>query len=85
MSLIYFSIEWFKTFQLFGIANFTDDLTKTISYTALKVSKYRVFSGPHFPVFSPNTGTYGSEKTPYLDTFHAVLIHQIGPIIAKLG
>ena len=30
----------------------------------LKVSKYGVFSGP-------NTGKYGPEKTPYLDTFHA--------------
>ena len=35
------------------------------------MSKYRVFSGPYFPVFSPNTGKYGPEKTPYLDTFHA--------------
>ena len=24
-------------------------------------------------VFSPNTGKYGPEKTPYLDTFHAVI------------
>ena len=31
----------------------------------LKVSKYGVFSGP-------NTGKRGQEKTPYLDTFHAV-------------
>ena len=23
-------------------------------------------------VFSPNTGEFGPEKTPYLDTFHAV-------------
>ena len=23
-------------------------------------------------IFSPNTGKYGPEKTPYLDTFHAV-------------
>ena len=30
-------------------------------------------------VFSPNTGKYGPEKTPYLDTFHAVL----PPKIAK--
>ena len=29
-------------------------------------------SGPYIPVFSPNTGKYGPEKTPYLDTFHAV-------------
>ena len=32
------------------------------------------FSGPYFPVSSPNTGKYGPEKTPYLDTFHAVHI-----------
>ena len=25
-------------------------------------------------MFSPNTGKYGPEKTPYLDTFHAVLL-----------
>ena len=25
-------------------------------------------------VFSPNTGTYGPEITPYMDTFHAVLL-----------
>ena len=23
-------------------------------------------------IFSPNAGKYGPEKTPYLDTFHAV-------------
>ena len=40
--------------------------------TAWKVSKYGVFSGSYFSVFSPNTGKYGLEKTPYLDTFHAV-------------
>ena len=40
------------------------------------VSKYGVFSGPYFPVFSPNTGINGPEKTPYLDSFHAVLASQ---------
>ena len=39
--------------------------------TARKVSKYGVFSGPYFPVFSPNTGKYGPD-TPYVDTFYAV-------------
>ena len=34
--------------------------------TAWKVSKYGVFSGP-------NSGRYGQEKAPCLDTFHAVL------------
>ena len=28
-------------------------------------------------VFSPNAGKYGPEKTPYLDTFHAVML--LGP------
>ena len=36
-------------------------------------SKCRDFSGPCFPVFELNTGKYGPEKTPYLDTFHAVM------------
>ena len=40
--------------------------------TAWKVSKYEVFSGPYFPVFSPNTEKYRPEKNPYLDTFHAM-------------
>ena len=42
------------------------------SSTGWKVSKYRVFSGPHFLVFSPDTGENGPEKTLYLDNFHAV-------------
>ena len=46
------------------------------------MSKDGVFSGPYFPafglnakylsVFSPNVGKYEPEKTPYLDSFHAV-------------
>ena len=36
-------------------------------FTVWNVSKYRVFSGLYFPAFGP-------EKTPYLDTFHAVVI-----------
>ena len=58
--------------------------------TAWKVSKYGVFSDPYFPafglntesiqylsVFSRNAGTYRPEKTPYLDTFHAVFLLNI--------
>ena len=32
------------------------------------------FSSPYFPVFSPNTGKYEPEKTPYLETFYAVYV-----------
>ena len=40
---------------------------------AWKVSKYGVISGPYFPVFGLNTGKYGPEISPYLDTFHALV------------
>ena len=49
------------------------------------MSKYGVFSGPYFPVFELNTEIYNvnlriqfeygeirPEKTPYVETFHAV-------------
>ena len=38
------------------------------------MSEYGVISDPYFPVFGLNTGKYGPEITPYLDTFHAVFI-----------
>ena len=60
-------------------------IQKPLIPTAWKVSKYGVISGPYFPVFglnterflwisvfSPSTGKYGREITPYLDTFHTV-------------
>ena len=37
----------------------------------MKSVQIQIFSGPYFYVFGPNTGKYGPEKTPYLDTFHA--------------
>ena len=37
-----------------------------------KCPKKGVFSGPYFPVFSPNAGKYRPEKTPSLDTFHTL-------------
>ena len=43
------------------------------------MSKYGYFCGPYFrlfglnpAVFIANTGKYGPEKTPYLDTFYTV-------------
>ena len=46
-----------------------------MSFTARKVCKYGVFSGPYFPVFGLNTRKYRPEKSPYLDTFHAVICY----------
>ena len=45
------------------------------------VKSVRVFSGPYFPVFSPNAEKYEPEKTPYLDAFHAVA--KIGKKLSK--
>ena len=59
------------------------------------MAKYGVISGPYFSVFglnaeiyqisvfSLNTGKYGPEKTPYLDTFHAVKFDLIKGLSAK--
>ena len=58
---------------------------KKKSYAAWKVSKYGVFSDSCLPVFSPNTGKYGPEKTPYLDTFHAVFMLEVGCLYGKNG
>ena len=56
----------------------------------VKSVQIRIFSGPHFPTFGLNTeryevslrvqsecGKYGPEKTPYLDTFHKVIVSSI--------
>ena len=57
----------------------------------VKSAQIRSFSGPYFPVFlvrilsvfSPNAGKYGPEKTPYLDTFHAVDARNILPVMGN--
>ena len=40
----------------------------------VKESKYVVFSRPYFPVFRLNTGKYGPERIPCLDTFHTLRV-----------
>ena len=76
--------QWYEkciTFSVKFLIFYDNDLfdSAQISITAWKVSKYGVIFDPYFPVFglnterfSPNTGKYGSEITPYLDNFHAV-------------
>ena len=43
----------------------------------VKSVQTRSYSGPYFPVFGRNTGKYGPEITPYLDTFHTVLLYRL--------
>ena len=38
----------------------------------VKIVQIQSFSNPYFLVFGLNTGKYGPEKTPHLDTFQAV-------------
>ena len=59
-----------RSFRFFRLKMRIQFITDT--QTAWKKSKYGVFSGPYFPVFSPNTRKYGPKKTPYLDTFYVV-------------
>ena len=53
---------------LYALLSFRKILSENCPNT--KFSLVRIF--PHFSVFSPNAGKYRPEKTPYLDTFHAV-------------
>ena len=41
------------------------------------------YLNPSLSVFSPNTGKYGPEITPYLDTFHAVWTPQHHPFMKQ--
>ena len=45
--------------------------------TVWNVSKYGFFSGIHFPTFGLIARKCGPEKTPYSNTFHAVLISSL--------
>ena len=53
------------------------------------MSKYGVISGPYFPVFGLNIEKYGPEITPYLGTFHAVImvysVQDLGQIIVDMS
>ena len=44
------------------------------TYTTWNVSKYGVIFDPYFPVFGLNTGKYGAQITPYLDTSRCVVV-----------
>ena len=57
-------------------------------FTAWKVSKYGVFSGPYFPVFSPNTRKFGRKKIIFWTLSRSVLfvcwIYLLSATIANL-
>ena len=76
------------------------DFIVNFEHSVWKASKYRVFTGPYFPVFGLNAEIYGvnlriqseygkirtRKKTPYSDTFHGVtdFTHCFGITIIKV-
>ena len=75
------------TFFVQVVLGYTFNIMLT-KYTAWKVLKYGVFSGPYFPVLGLNTEIWSvslciqskymkiqTRKTLYLDTFHAVILN----------
>ena len=52
---------------MIGISSFYQGMMDSDFSTVWKVSKYGAFYGPH-------TGKYGPEKSPYLDSFHAMFL-----------
>ena len=60
--------------MIMWLAEKNEVFLRVTTSTAWKVSKYGAFYGPYSPTFSPNAGKYGPEKTPYLETFHAVCL-----------
>ena len=72
--LLWFASNRSLTHRLSKVAEtYNDDIDRySQNSTAWEMSKYGVISGLYFTVFNLNTGKYGPEITPYLDTFHAV-------------
>ena len=62
-------INWLNSLHIKGEI-WRRSLVLLSGYTSWKSSKYGVFSGPYFPVF---TGKYRSKKSLYFDAFRAVL------------
>ena len=54
-----------------------------ISHFSVMQILYKVLELSALRVSSPNTGKYGPENTPYLDTFHAVLLTKLVIICEK--
>ena len=59
-----------------------NNFSGTLRYRCVKSVQIRSFSDPYFAVFGPNTGKYGTEKNPFLDTFHAVYFILIASYVA---
>ena len=51
------------------------DPTHCVKSDQIRSSFWSVYP-PYLSVFSPNAGKCGTEKTPYLDIFHAVTLHK---------
>ena len=64
MGYTYFFLSFISTLL-------TDEVLYILCVKSVEIQSF--FNGPYFPVFGLNTKIYGPEKTPYWDTFHAVI------------
>ena len=62
-------------------------LTKEVKMAlhCVKSVQIRSYFWSVIPVFTPNTEKYGPEITPYLDSFHAVLVFIAGYVARRSG
>ena len=75
----HFQITWINIFEIDIYINIyiyiyvvlSNDSSVALSH-CMKSVQIRSFFGPYFSVFGLNTRKYEPEKSPYLDTFHAV-------------
>ena len=65
--------KWIKNISFISACALREKCSNT-EFFLLRIFLYLDFI-PWIPVFSPNTGKYGPEKTPSLDTFRRVEIY----------
>ena len=71
--------EYMVDFLYSGFVNYILSQNHCVKSVQIRDFFWPVFSRirTEYAVFSPNAGKYGPEKTPYLDTFHAVSFYPI--------
>ena len=69
-------LKWCRAANILKTASFDDYMrhyVKSVQTRGFYEPYFLVF-GLNAGIFSPNTGKYGPEKAPYLDTFHAARV-----------
>ena len=71
-SFIYFKLlKYFQIFKQFKTCR-VRTLNSFTPYSTVSIVNFEMLTALYLSVFRSNAGKYGPEKTPCLDTFHAV-------------